>query len=109
MKKRTKKQVAAELAKVKQLVADGKIEIGNAAADPARGVFEQPDVVKVTAFSNTRATGLCMQWARKGVGFGEYTFAVHVDDMKLHVDMEGMSDKFVLGVVEQALKEAKRR
>lgn len=103
------RRAAEALKKMKALVAEGKVEMGNEAVDPERGVFDQRDTVVPVAFDNNKYGGVEFNWARRGVGFGQVVFAVSKADGKLSVDMEGMSDTFVLDVVGQALREAKRR
>lgn len=95
----------ARLEKARARLVDGtvKLEIGNEAAKKGG------DAVCVVPFSHELSTGLCFQWSRSGSGFGELTLAVRASDHLLHVDMEGMSDDFCLGVLRQALAEARRR
>jgi hypothetical protein len=86
--------VAARLEQAKRLIAEGKFEIGNEAAN--RG----DHAVVVQACPNG---GLLFQWSRPGVGFGEIFIAAK--DGSLRTDVEGMGDEFVLDVIRQALAE----
>lgn len=58
-----------------------------------------PNKVVVSAIPN----GLVFSWSRTGVGFGQLSLCVK--DGKLVVDDECMSEKFNLGIIEQAFQE----
>lgn len=92
----TSEEIDAKLRQARELIADGKVEIGN----PAYHVGENAVVVR--AFPS----GLEFSWSRPGVGFGAITFAVR--NGRLRVDTETMADEFVMDVLRQALDEADR-
>lgn len=95
-KTKTPRTAAATLARAKQLVAEGKVEIRNDAA------HKGGRAVAVHGFQN----GLVFEWNRPGIGFGGV--AVVAKDGKLRTDREGMSVEFCMDVIRQAFDEEER-
>jgi hypothetical protein len=67
-------------------------------ADAARRIFNaMPDPMRVTPeyFDHETACGLILRWAKKGVGFGEVTIAVHKLSGNIVIDDEEMGMAFL--------------
>lgn len=96
-KMKKKKAIAAEVKKIKKLVAEGRVVIDVPALleVPIKvGKWEFAGVTIGGTFKHDRGEGFEIRWAIKGFGFGGLTF-VRRPDGKVECDNECMSREFV--------------
>lgn len=112
-KKPTKKQIAKVIKKVQ---LSKRVVIGNEAINQ-ENISEALDFLKpnskkpkgykfVGLACSVYAGAIVFSWACKGIGFGELTF--YLQNGKLNLDTESMSDEFVVALMTEAVKREKK-
>jgi len=54
-----------------------------------------PMEARVMAFAGEDRSGFIIKWAKKGIGFGEFTISIDNKTMEVHTDDECMGAEFI--------------